>query len=583
MELKYTDEKAVLLLIATLKVNNIHRIIVSPGSANFTFVGSLQHDDFFELYSCVDERSAAYMACGMAAESGEPVVITCTGATAPRNYFPGLTEAYYRKLPILAVCCRREVSKIGHLYDQQVDERNVPADIANTQIWLPIVKDNEDEVYCRNELNKAIIALQSHGGGPVFLNLCSNRSQNMTIQELPKVGKMEYYTMRDPFPVMPHGRIAIAIGAHAKFSVKEIELIDAFCASYDAIVICDHTSGYYGEYGVHTALIFGQKCRTDLLQFDLVISAGEISGDTMGLTRVRPNDVWRISEDGQFRNRFNNTGKVFEMSLGDFCKEYILEGVQSDSSIKRFRQAYSDIYAQIPELPFSNIWIAKQLSRGIPQGAAISFGILNSLRSWNLFDLPKGVDGMCNVGGFGIDGTLSTAIGRSIANPNRLTYCVLGDLAFFYDMNSLGNRHIGKNLRILLINNGIGDEFRIYDNPQAYMGEEVRPYIAAEGHYGHQSTTLVKDYVAALGFKYLTASTKEEFNLCVGEFLNAELNQSVVFEVMTRPEDDTEALDIIKHIVKSPKVPVSKKKIIKDKIKTIVGQQKIDAVKTLFK
>ncbi|MCS3133314.1 hypothetical protein NXW30_12495 [Phocaeicola vulgatus] len=40
------------------------------------------------MYSCVDERSAAYMACGIAAESGEPIVVTCTEATASRNYLP---------------------------------------------------------------------------------------------------------------------------------------------------------------------------------------------------------------------------------------------------------------------------------------------------------------------------------------------------------------------------------------------------------------------------------------------------------------------------------------------------------------
>ena len=49
-------------------------------------------DSWFEMYSSVDERSAAYMACGMAAESGEVVVLSCTGATASRNYVSGLTE-----------------------------------------------------------------------------------------------------------------------------------------------------------------------------------------------------------------------------------------------------------------------------------------------------------------------------------------------------------------------------------------------------------------------------------------------------------------------------------------------------------
>ena len=60
----------------------------------------------------VDERSAAYIACGLSEESGEAVALTCTGATASRNYLSGLTEAYYRKLPILAITSTQHVGRI---------------------------------------------------------------------------------------------------------------------------------------------------------------------------------------------------------------------------------------------------------------------------------------------------------------------------------------------------------------------------------------------------------------------------------------------------------------------------------------
>ena len=59
MEQYYTNERNVQILIALLKEHGIKRVIVSPGSTNVTFVGSLQQDPYFEMYSCVDERSAA--------------------------------------------------------------------------------------------------------------------------------------------------------------------------------------------------------------------------------------------------------------------------------------------------------------------------------------------------------------------------------------------------------------------------------------------------------------------------------------------------------------------------------------------
>lgn len=582
MELKYTDEKNVLLLIALLKASNIKHVIVSPGTTNFTFVASLQNDNFFKLYSCVDERGAAYMACGMAMELNEPVVITCTGATASRNYLPGLTEAYYRKLPILAVCGHRGISAIGHLFDQQLDRRNEPVDTANKQVWLPFIKDKEDEQLCYNEINKAIIALHQHGGGPVIVNLCTRYSQNLTEQELPNVKRVEYYSAIDRLPELPKGRIAITIGSHRKFTKEETEIIDTFCASHDVVVFCDHTSGYHGKYGFNSGLIFGQERPSELSCVDLCIHVGEISGDGMGLLRVWAKDTWRIGEDGTFRNRTNNVSKIIEMPLAYFCKHYLIKGANNENYLNLCKEEYNKIYSLIPELPFSNVWIAKQLAPNIPENSSVYLGIYNSLRSWNLFKLPKHVDTASNVGGFGIDGILSSAIGRAICNPAKLTYCVLGDLSFFYDMNAIGNRHITNNLRILVINNGLGDEFRIYDNPTHFLGEEVRPYIAAEGHFGLQSPLLIKSYAESLGFKYLVALDKETFLRQMSEFTSPEIHQSIIFEVMVKPEDDTDALDIVKHILRKQNNTSFKKKlksIIKDKI----GNEKLEAIRTILK
>ncbi|MCD8184135.1 MAG: hypothetical protein LUE99_14835 [Bacteroides sp.] len=112
-----------------LKAHGIKRIITSPGGTNMMLNASLMYDGNFEIYSSVDERSAAYIACGMAEEAGEPVVITCTGATASRNYMPGLTEAYYRKLPILVVTGTQDMRRLGNLYDQVIDRTVYAKDI----------------------------------------------------------------------------------------------------------------------------------------------------------------------------------------------------------------------------------------------------------------------------------------------------------------------------------------------------------------------------------------------------------------------------------------------------------------------
>ena len=153
----YTVERNVQIVLSLLKAHGIRRVVVSPGATNVTFVASMQHDPYFEMYSCVDERSAAYMACGMAAQTGEPVVLSCTGATSSRNYMPGLTEAFYSKLPLLAITSSMDVSKVGHLSPQATDRSNPPKDVVKFSVCIQTIKDASDEWDCMIKANKALL------------------------------------------------------------------------------------------------------------------------------------------------------------------------------------------------------------------------------------------------------------------------------------------------------------------------------------------------------------------------------------------------------------------------------------------
>ena len=200
----------------------------------------------------------------------------------------------------------------------------------------------------------------------------------------------------------------------------------------------------------------------------------------------------------------------------------------------------------------------------LPDGSALHLGILNSLRSWNLFQIPKGVTSFANVGGFGIDGCVSTVIGASLANKDKLYFCVVGDLAFFYDMNSMGNRHVGNNVRILIVNNGRGTEFRNFYHVGATFGEDADVYIAAAGHYGKKSKNLVKNYALDLGYEYMTASTKEEFLAVYERFVTSEFtDKPMVFEIFTDSAEESSTLKDIWNI------ETTKSGILKNMVKNV--------------
>ena len=574
MDTFYTSERHVKLLIELLKAMGIHKVIASPGTTNITFVASLQQDSFFEIYSAADERSAAYMACGLAAESGEPVVLSCTGATASRNYLPGLTEAYYKKLPVLAVTSVQSMANVGHIIPQVIDRSVVAKDVAQLSVCLPVIKDENDVWACELKVNQALLALKRHGGGPVHINLETSYSRDFSVKQLPEVRVIDRITFHDDFPALSDGHIVVFVGSHKVWTKDETETLDKFCASHNAVVFCDHTSGYKGKYRFLPALVKGQAYNQPILpEIETLIHIGDVSGDyyTLGISAKQ---VWRVSEDGELRDTFRKLRYVFEMPESAFFSHYTDSEVGDDSYLALCKKAYEDVYSHIPELPFSNIWMAQQLAPSLPENSVLHLGILNTLRSWNFFEIPASVLSYGNVGGFGIDGDMSSLIGASLANPEKLYFGVLGDLAFFYDMNVMGNHHVGRNVRIMLVNNGRGTEFRNYNHMANMFGADADAYMAAAGHYGNKSKDLVKHYAEDLGFEYMSASSKDEFNSVYQRFVTADMtDKPMLFEVFTDSRDESDALLAISICLKTDK-DVKHEKLVETAKKVLGGGYK---------
>lgn len=578
----YTNERNVQIVLALLKANNIKKIVTSPGATNYSLVGSLQCDPFFEIYSSVDERSAAYIACGMAAESGEPVVLSCTGSTASRNYYPGLTEAYYRKLPVLAITSHQGTDRIGQLIFQNIDRRNIPDDIAGISVELPVVKDERDESYVTMEANKAILQLCRDGGGPAHINIFTTYSTDFSVRELPPVRVFKRYFAWDKLPEIPSGRVCVYVGSHVRFTKKQMFALDRFCGTYDAIVICDHTSGYYGKYRLLPTLVQMQtNASSPFPIFDLMIHVGEVSAAAFAGS-IPTKEIWRISEDGELRDPFKKLTNVFQMSEEFFFQHYGMDKNERHEQIDEYKRIFGEIYGQIPELPFSNLWVASQLSQYLPKDSLFHISASNSRRCWNMFHLPEGVESTSNVGCCGIDGCTSALIGSSLASPQRICYLVTGDLAFFYDLNSLGNRHVGNNIRILLINNGVGAEFKLSPHKCYAFREEADKYMAAAGHFGNKSPQLVKHFAEDLGFQYLCANNKEEFLSVLQDFVSTEIGtKPIILEVFTNHEDENEALRLMTSISYDTKSLLKNK--LAGTIRSVAGESGIKAIKGILK
>lgn len=586
---KYTDARNAQLVIALLKEYGIRNIIASPGTTNVPFVYSVQNDSFFKVYSAIDERSAAYMACGLAAESGKPVVLSCTGATASRDYMPGLTEAFYRKLPVLALTSMHFTEDIGNLSTQILDRSVIPNDIARYHTSLEMI---ENERMVKDEelrINIALSELTRDGGGPVAVQLITDGNYTFSATSLPKVNRINRFLPEkiSEWPELPdNAKIAVLLGAHRTFSATESEMLEHFVETHDAVVFSDISSGYHGKFAFGSALACIQLQNNPIrsaFEPDLVIHVGEMTGDynTMGFLTGLNCPVWRVSLDGEFRQHFARLENVFQCSNEFFFSHYASNKHVESGYRTKWENYDIQLRKRMPEFPFSNIWMAQQLHSMIPAGSIVHSAILSSLSSWDYFPLSKDVRSSANVGGFGIDGCTSTLIGASLSS-HELCFCITGDLAFFYDMNSLGCREIGPNLRILLINNGLGMTFKLSNHVGSQIGPSANIFIAAEGHNaaaksvtGNQSPA--RAWAESLGFKYLSASSKEEFNAVKDIFTSKDSEAPILFECFTHEEDERTARDLIDSIDSR----TDSKTQLKKTIKKVLPKSVIDSLKSL--
>ena len=543
MEHFYTSEENTLILISLLKQHHIKYVIASPGTTNISFVASVQIDPYFKVFSAVDERAAGFMACGLAEESGEPVVITCTGATASRNYIPGLTEAYYRHLPVLAVTYSQHSGRVGNYVAQVIDRSQQFTDMVKKSFPIPMISTDEDRSHTITAINDALLELRRECKGPVHLNMFTTYSNNFSVKRLPEF-RMIQRIQNDSFPKIPNGRIGIFVGAHKPFSKEETNAIDNFCSSYDAVVICDQISNYRGKFRFLANLTNSQGKDLGTRNFDLIIYIGYVHGAYINYSGK---ETWRVNEDGEIRDPNYNLTYVFQMSELDFFDHYATNK-EAYTLINSFKESQMNILDHIPELPFSNMWIAKETSMNLPENSVLHLSILNTLRVWNYFETPASVTCYSNSGGYGIDGCLSSGIGSAIANKDQEHFMIIGDLSYFYDINTMFNE-IPVNMHIMLINNGVGTEFKNYNHRAAFFKDEADPYIAAKGHNGFKNVDLVKSLCDELNITYYSASSKNEYNGVKNKWLNKS-NKPVLLEIFTTDKDESDALYMMNNIIK---------------------------------
>jgi 2-succinyl-5-enolpyruvyl-6-hydroxy-3-cyclohexene-1-carboxylate synthase len=118
----------------------------------------------------------------------------------------------------------------------------------------------------------------------------------------------------------------------------------------------------------------------------------------------------------------------------------------------------------LKSIPFSDLKVMEAVVASLPEHANVQYGNSTPVRYSNFFEHKSSITVNANRGTSGIDGCVSTAAGAAWVN-NKPTVCVVGDVSFFYDSNSLWNNYLSPNFRIIVINNSGGNIFRLIEGP----------------------------------------------------------------------------------------------------------------------
>lgn len=625
----YTKIKNVQILVSLLKQHNIRHLVLSAGTRHVPLAHSVENDDFFKCYSVVDERSAGYFALGLAKELGEPVAIACTSSTATCNYVPPIAEAYYQKVPLLVLTGDRDPYCLNQLEDQMINQVDMYKNFCKKCVSLPIVENDKDVWYCQRLINEAILELNHHGAGPVQINFPINQSiediADASIPELPlynkiercEMGKDEDLWMQKAEKLKKAKRILVLCGSAVPASKKLEQAMDAFAERYNCVISTEHLSNVHCKNAVNTYLVAEAISANVLRKMspDIVIFLG---GNFLSRIKVQLRVIkdscesWIINDDGAVMDPFQNLTNVFECPpeyFFDFFAEQNLTGsndreLENEFTALRAKIKVPDPYklaarvnqlaindAKFKKLPppddlmpenYLSAFLAMYgLTKAVPENSLIHLSILNSTRITQMFDLDPSVTVFSNIGTDGIDGSMSTFLGQARVHPDRQCFLIIGDLSFFYDMNSISMRDIGPNVHILLVNNGGGAEFYFS------MGPSRLPNIDRHISAAHEKSA--KDWILSNHFRYLTATNAQELDAAMPQFVDANADRPVVMEVFTDKTNDIKVLKGFRRLIHQESLAekvveqVKQNPIVQQVVQTDVGQSVKNKLKSGLK
>ncbi len=534
----------------------LRRVCLAPGSRHTPLVLALaRHRQDIEIYSHLDERSAAFFALGLAIGSCEPAAVVCTSGSAAANFFPAIVEAHQSRVPLIVLTADRPPELRASGANQTIDQIKLYGDYADWFYDAPLPEADPPPVALRNLRSLAARAYDIAASqlGVVHINfpfrkpfeptsddmLEIDRSAPARFSALSSGGSAELAALLTDDLLSRRGLIYCGHGtcrSDAEWRALT-PWISRLSLSTGYPVLAESTANLLGfGYPFNSATLgFMAAPVVDFSQAEVVIRfgapplskpmqdfladrelayhiycsrTGEWADDTHGITHhltIDPNSVsqfdWNDIPPVQFQDWRSHMWKIWQISRKAMAEE-IAKGDYFDGAV---------LFDAIDLMPLDS---------------AIFAGNSLPVRHLEQFGLPgaKPPFAYANRGASGIDGNVSTALGIGAARKGKPLVAVLGDITLYHDMNGLlAIKRCGVPLTIVLLNNEGGGIFHRLP---------IREFEPAFSDYFFAAHGLDFAQVAALyDLNYIRADDRASFRRAFSESVGG--TTSTLIEVRT--------------------------------------------------
>lgn len=474
--------------------------VICPGSRSAPLVFAFNRHPHIKTFVVVDERSAGYMAMGMAQQLQKPVALICTSGTASLNFYPAVAEAFYQKIPLIVLTADRPAELLNQQDGQMINQQGVYGSHIRAEMqflvdrWQLSFDGNQqaneyETTNIKQELSSLLRQSMYPVFGPVHINVPlkeplyqisledSSINQSNTFEAKPLLANSSYKLGQ-----LNQEKILVLMGQGLpnETLAKQIKHLTN-CSN--VVVLADVVSNQHENTSIkHFDFIISQADADSLKALEpqvLISMGGPVLSKALKLwlKKQKPSKHIRLQDDNILVDTYGNVTDYANTNQLPIIIENIIapNTIQTES----YKQIWNGFEKKAQDTIHKFIVNSKQLGlsselqsvssvlKALPSNSQLQIANSSSVRYVSYLGLPeKNLSTFCNRGTSGIDGCTSTAIGAALMSKEIVTL-ITGDLAFFYDRNAFWNKYVPNHLRIVLLNNQGGGIFNLIDGPNS--------------------------------------------------------------------------------------------------------------------